>query len=182
MSIRLEVIEAVMAREGGDRYSDRSADRGGPTRWGVTEATARQYGYAGDMRDYPKAEAIKVYTAIWNQLRLSTIEGFDADLATYLFDYGVNAGPGRAATDLQRLLNVLNDRQRFYPDLNVDGAIGPRSLSALERYAKGRDRAGTRLLAEAINALRITHCVELAERQGSQETNLFGWLSRICNL
>ena len=60
------------------------------------------------MRDYPKAEAIKVYTSYWNQLRLSTIEVFDADLATYLFDYGVNSGPGRAATDFQRLLNVLN--------------------------------------------------------------------------
>ena len=95
-------------------------------------------------RDYPKAEAIKVYTSFWNQLRLSTIEVFDADLATYLFDYGVNSGPGRAATDFQRLLNVLNDRQKLYPDMKVDGAIGPRSLSALESYAKARGAGGKR--------------------------------------
>ncbi|WP_429169187.1 glycoside hydrolase family 108 protein [Aeromonas rivipollensis] len=182
MSIRLQVIDEVIQREGGDKFTDRAEDRGGPTRWGVTQATARQFGYTGHMRDYPKSEAIKVYTSYWNQLRLSTIEVFDADLATYLFDYGVNSGPGRAATDFQRLLNVLNDRQKLYPDLKADGAIGPRSLSALESYAKARGAGGKRLLAEALNSLRIAHCITLAERQESQEANAYGWLSRICNL
>ncbi len=68
MSIRLEVIEAEIEREGGDKFTDRAEDRGGPTRWGVTQATARQFGYSGSMADYPKAEAIKVNTAFWNQL------------------------------------------------------------------------------------------------------------------
>lgn len=133
----------------------------------MTQATARQFGYTGHMRDYPKAEAIKVYTSYWNQLRLSTIEVFDADLATYLFDYGVNSGPGRAATDFQRLLNVLNDRQKLYPDVKADGAIGPRSLSVLESFAKARGAGG--LAGGAVNSLRIAHCVTLAERQESQE-------------
>ena len=35
----------------------------------------------------------------------------DADLATYLFDYGVNSRSRSGSKDLQRLLNVLNDRQ-----------------------------------------------------------------------
>ena len=49
------LIDAVIDREG--RYVNHPADRGGPTRWGVTEAVARAQGYAGPMRDLPRAEA-----------------------------------------------------------------------------------------------------------------------------
>uniref|UniRef100_UPI00359318C9 glycosyl hydrolase 108 family protein n=1 Tax=Parasphingorhabdus sp. TaxID=2709688 RepID=UPI00359318C9 len=41
------LIDKVIALEGD--YSDHPADRGGPTRWGVTEAVARAQGYAGDI-------------------------------------------------------------------------------------------------------------------------------------
>lgn len=34
------LIDAVIAREGG--FSDHPADRGGATRWGITEAVARR--------------------------------------------------------------------------------------------------------------------------------------------
>ena len=32
MSIRLQVIDEVIQREGGDKFTDRAEDRGGPTR------------------------------------------------------------------------------------------------------------------------------------------------------
>ena len=38
-------IDALIEREGA--YSDHPADRGGPTRWGITEQVARAYGYYG---------------------------------------------------------------------------------------------------------------------------------------
>ncbi|WP_375250787.1 glycosyl hydrolase 108 family protein, partial [Sphingomonas sp.] len=43
-----ELIEAVIDREGD--YADRADDRGGATRFGITEAVARANGYAGAMR------------------------------------------------------------------------------------------------------------------------------------
>lgn len=182
MTIREQAISDVIEREGGSTYTNRPADRGGPTRWGVTQSTAAQYGYTGDMRDYPKEEAVKVYLDFWYRLRLTAIEAYDADLAVYLLDYGVNSGPGRAGATLQRLLNVLNNRGKLYPDLVADGAIGPRTLTALEQYSKARGSAGLRVLTEAVNAMRIAFCVELAERQESQEENLYGWISRVCKL
>ena len=49
-----EFIDDVIAREGG--YVDHPADRGGPTRWGITEAVARRSGYLDDMRwRYPRS-------------------------------------------------------------------------------------------------------------------------------
>lgn len=182
MSMRLAAIDEVIAREGGGKYSDRAEDRGGPTRWGVTQATARAHGYQGDMRHYPREEAVKVYCAMWDQLQLTAIEKLDADLAVWLFDYGVNSGTGKAGKDLQRLLNVLNDRQRLYPDLVADGAIGKVTLTALGHYFAARGKAGIRLLADSLNALRKVHCITLAERQQSQEANTYGWLTRIHNL
>jgi len=38
----LELIDRVIGVEGG--YADHPADRGGPTRWGITQAVARAYG------------------------------------------------------------------------------------------------------------------------------------------
>ena len=182
MTIRDQVIDEIIEREGGERYSNRAEDLGGPTRWGVTQSTARQFGYQGDMRVYPRSEALRVYQAMWQQMRLNVIESQDADLASYMMDYGVNSGPGNAAMALQRLLTVLNDRARLYPDIKPDGAIGPATLAALDAYCKARGASGKRVLAESLNALRIAHCVQLAERSEVQEANLFGWLNRVVNL
>lgn len=182
MTIRDQVIDEIIEREGGDTFTDRAEDRGGPTRFGVTQRTARDYGYQGDMRTYPRSEALRVYQAMWQAMRLNVVEAQDADLASYLMDYGVNSGTGNAAMVLQRLLTTLNDRGRLYPDLKPDGSIGPMTLSALDAYCKSRGKQGKRVLAESVNALRIAHCVQLAERSEVQEANLFGWLNRVVNL
>ena len=50
------LVEEVIGREGG--YSNHPADKGGATRWGVTEAVARAHGFRGDMRAFPRAEAV----------------------------------------------------------------------------------------------------------------------------
>ena len=52
-----ELIDALIDREGG--YVHNPADRGGATRYGVTEAVARAHGYAGAMRDFPRDEAAR---------------------------------------------------------------------------------------------------------------------------
>ena len=50
------LIEEVIGREGG--YSNHPADKGGATRWGVTEAVARAHGFRGDMPAFPRGEAV----------------------------------------------------------------------------------------------------------------------------
>jgi lysozyme family protein len=42
-----ELINALIEREGG--YVNHPADRGGPTRYGITEAVARAHGYGGPL-------------------------------------------------------------------------------------------------------------------------------------
>ncbi|MGN6123997.1 MAG: glycosyl hydrolase 108 family protein, partial [Sphingomonas oligoaromativorans] len=40
-----DLIDELIQREGG--YSARPADKGGPTRFGISEAVARAHGYKG---------------------------------------------------------------------------------------------------------------------------------------
>ncbi len=49
------VIDGILNIEGS--YVDNPADRGGPTKWGITEKTARAHGYKGNMRDLSRDEA-----------------------------------------------------------------------------------------------------------------------------
>lgn len=180
--LRKNAIAEVIEREGGSKYTNRAADRGGPTRWGVTEATARRFGYEGDMAQLPYEVAERVYLAIWQECQCDAISELDTDMAVYVFDFAVNSGEGNAGKRLQRLLNVLNNRGRLYPDITVDGDIGPGTVAALKAYAARRGVSGLRLLREAYNALRIGLCFDLAERQEAQEENINGWFSRIVNL
>ncbi|MCD9731087.1 hypothetical protein LVT16_28205, partial [Klebsiella pneumoniae] len=50
-----QTIEGILGKEGG--YIDHPSDKGGPTRWGITQTTARAHGYTGDMRNLPRETA-----------------------------------------------------------------------------------------------------------------------------
>ena len=58
-----DLIEELIDREGG--YVNHSADRGGPTRWGITEAVARRQGYMDDLRHLPQSDAAAIYKRLY---------------------------------------------------------------------------------------------------------------------
>lgn len=176
-----KAIKSVIQREGG--YVNHPDDRGGPTRWGVTEAVARDNGYHGHMAHYPIKLAIRVYDInYWQRLKLDRVLNYKPELATYLFDFGVNSGTYRSAITLQKVLNSLNVNGELYRDISEDGIIGKQTLDALRFYYAKRGEHGLLVLAKSINALRIAFCFDITEENPSQEQFLFGWLSRIIEL
>lgn len=113
-------LAAVFQEEGG--FANHPRDPGGATRFGITRATLAQWrgrpASLRDMRLLTKAEASQIYEArYWQPVHGEDLPG-GIDLA--LFDFAVNAGPGRAVKTLQATL-----RQR------QDGIIGTRTLAAL---------------------------------------------------
>lgn len=170
------MLDDMIGREGD--YSDHPADRGGPTRWGVTEQVARAYGYKGDMRTLPRQTAIDIYRQrYWLQPRFDQVAAVSPALAEELFDTGVNMGQTVAAKFLQRALNALNRQGKDYPDVAADGQIGPMTIAALKGFAAKRGAAGLKVLTRAVDALQGERYIAIAEARASQEEFLFGWLA-----
>lgn len=171
------LLEQLIEREGG--YSDHPADRGGATRFGVTEAVARAHGYKGSMRDFPREDARSIYRRLyWLRPRFDAVAERSARLAAELFDTGVNMGPTVAATFMQRALTALNRNGKDFADLVPDGRIGERTLAALDGFLKVRgERGGGTVLLRALEALQGERYLRLAERRPANEAFLYGWLA-----
>lgn len=171
-----ELIDGVIDREGG--YANHAADRGGATRWGVTEAVARANGYAGDMRHFTREAAAAIYRRLyWVQPKFDRVASRAPAVAAELFDTGVNMGPAVATGFLQRALNALNRGARDYPDMPLDARIGPQTLAALDAFLAQRGRPGETVLVKAIEALQGERYLTLAEQRPANEAFLYGWLA-----
>ncbi len=169
------LVDAVIDREGG--YVNHPADRGGPTRFGITEAVARAEGYAGDMRHFGRPAAAALYRRLyWHRPGFDRVAERAPAVAAELFDTGVNMGPTVAAGFLQRALNALNRGATDYPDIFLDGRVGPATLAALDRFLATRP-AGAEVLVKAIEALQGERYLTLAERRPANEAFLYGWLA-----
>lgn len=123
-------FDRLIGHEGG--YSNYMADPGGETMWGITIAVARANGYAGVMRDMPRAVAKAIYRVqYWDKVKADSVP---FPVAFQVFDAAVNHGTGQAAKFLQRAAGVVDD-----------GVIGPKTLAAVA----ARDPAALLLLFNA---------------------------------
>lgn len=169
-------IDELITREGG--YVNHPADRGGPTRWGITEAVARAHGYAGPLRELPRAEAEAIYRRLyWLRPGYDRIAPIAPRIAAELFDTAVNMGAGVAGGFLQRALNALNRNARDYPDLAVDGQVGAKTRAALSAFLRLRGASGEDVLLTALNALQGERYIRLAEQRPANEAFVYGWLA-----
>jgi lysozyme family protein len=159
----------TLALEGG--YANDPDDAGGETMYGITEATARNYGYTGKMKDLPLSFAKEVYRkGYWRNLDNINSQR----LAEFVFDCGVNCGVGTAVKFLQRALNVLNNRGTLWPDLVVDGKIGPATINA----ANVATRKGymEKALLKLYNVIRGYYYVTICEKREANEKFALGWI------
>ena len=170
------LIDELIAREGG--YVARPADRGGPTRYGITQATARAHGYVGNMARLPRAIAAAIYRAdYWTKPALDRIAALAPKVAAELFDTGVNMGPDTAAGFLRRALNALNRNGADYRDVPAAGGIDDAVCAALKAFLRVRGTAGQAILVKALDALQGERYLALAESRPADEAFLYGWLA-----
>ena len=170
------LIDAVIGREGS--YSNHPADRGGATRWGITEAVARAHGYRGNMQTFPREEAVELYRRIyWERPGFDRVGAIAPDIAAELFDTGVNMGPGVAVSFLQRALNALNRGAADYADVVPGVRIDEMTVVALAAFLTKRKPHGERVLMKALEALQGERYLDLAERRPANEAFLYGWLA-----
>lgn len=176
------IIDATIGKEG--TYSDHPSDTGGPTRWGITQATARANGYIGDMRTLPRETAAAIYRAVYfDKPGFAKVAVLSPAIAAELFDTGVNMGPTVPALWLQQWLNALNRQGRDYADIPEDagkpgGGIGPVTVGALGRLFAVRGKtAAERVLLLGLNASQGARYLDLARGRVANEDFVFGWLA-----
>jgi lysozyme family protein len=165
----LKFIEEILDIEGG--YSNRKNDRGGKTRYGITEKTARLYGYKGKMSELPLETAIEIYKVLyWENTKIYHIN--DDNLAFECFDNAINMGSYKAVKVLQQAFNIINFNDRYGKDLKVDGQLGPLTLGRINTHPEP-----VRIL-KLINGFQAKHYIELALKYKSQRSNIWGWINK----
>jgi lysozyme family protein len=157
------LIARLIDREGGFVYH--KADRGGPTKYGVTQKTLSAYrGYpvtAAAVEALSKAEAHSLYLAMfWEE------PGFDSlniptILTEMIFDAGVHHGPGTAVKILQHAVGTKRD-----------GDLGPKT------YAATQDQEPEMLAARFMGA-RVEYIGKIITRDPTQAVFAHGWMSRM---
>lgn len=159
-----QIIDRILRAEG-STFTHDPADRGGPTRHGITLRRLRQWRKdshltAHDVEALTRAEAREIYRSDY-----IVAPGFDrlseGDLRLLLVDYGVLHGTRTAIRALQRILRVT-----------TDGVLGPITRAALRRSSE------TGVYYDLV-AARMKLIVNIVVRDPTQLRFLRGWTSRV---
>ena len=112
-------LQIILHHEGG--YVNHPKDPGGETNLGVTKRVYEEHGGTKDMKDLEFEDVAPIYKkSYWDRVKGDELP---AGLDLCVFDFGVNAGTGRAAKYLQTMIGTV-----------ADGGIGPNTLRALDEY------------------------------------------------
>ncbi len=186
----LQAHKITMSHEGG--WANNPADSGGMTYKGI--AYNFNPGWPGwllvsgaNKKHGGNAKLINAELAVNQNLQNSVLQFYKQNywdvnhldqvinqrIASELYDTGVNMGVGTAAQFVQRSLNLLNNRGRLYPDIDVDGKIGPVTLDLINSHPNP-----THLLI-CLNGFQFMRYADNAEKKESQEQFMNSWLGRV---
>jgi len=150
-------LEMILHHEGG--YVNHPKDPGGETNLGVTKRVYEDFGGTKDMKDLVREDVEPIYKKnYWDRMKCDDVP---AGLDLCLFDFGVNAGTGRSAKYLQRMIGTV-----------ADGGIGPNTLKALGAYI---EEVGTEGAIKNFQSKRQ----EYYESLSTFETFGRGWTRRV---
>jgi len=119
-------LETILHHEGG--YVNHPKDPGGETNLGVTKRVYEAWVMENDlsqkdMKDLLVEDVAPIYkNNYWDRVKGDQLPN---GLDLCVFDFGVNAGTGRAAKYLQTMIGTV-----------ADGGIGPNTLKALGNYVE----------------------------------------------
>jgi lysozyme family protein len=171
MSSRFDkFLVKTFGHEGG--FSNHPSDKGGKTKYGITQVTARAYGYNGAMEQLTREEARDIYLkGYYNPL----YDSINSDLLAFkLFDFGVNCGIATAVRRLQIVLarNVLTDPKY---QIKTDGNFGPITLWNLNKRIADN---GEKAVGQEYIQIMMQYYEDLVKTKPTQRVFLNGWLNR----
>lgn len=158
-------IEVILTNEGG--YTNNPNDLGNwtePNRTGILKGT--KYGIAArffphlDIKNLTVEQARQIYfEKYWLPMSLDGIQ-YDFS-ALQIFDFGVNAGKGRAIRTAQNVVGV-----------KADGICGKETRAAINTYIN---------FINQYKSVRIEYYKSIADRDPKNKVFLKGWINRVEN-
>jgi len=170
MSISVEhIIKDIIRREGG--YVNHPNDRGGPTKYGITQRTLSRYlgreATIEDVKNMTQETAYEIYERdYYKGPRIDTIP---TEIQAVVTDASVLYGPKRAIIFLQNIVNEAG----FGP-ISTDGILGPNTRNkVIEAYNNMKEYFINAYVEE-----RIMFCKRIVANNPSQSVFLKGWTNR----
>jgi len=155
-------IEIVLMNEGG--YSNDPDDRGGATKYGITEHLYKSIGLPGTVADLSLQDAVEIYKKhFWNPHQYKNIDS--QYIANKIFDLSVNMGYIAAGKVAQRAVRAANGFK-----LDDDGIIGKKTLEQINGIKPNT-------LLPAIRSEAACHYRSLTHLKGFTKF-INGWLNR----
>ncbi len=182
-------LDRTLKHEGG--YADISGDTGGETYKGISRRWYPDWpGWSSidDLKQTHSGTALNQVLAKSDSLAQSVLEfyksvywdplrcaGIDSQaVANELFDTAVLMSKKWATRFLQRALNVLNQNQAFYPDITVDGRMGPGTLRTIKDCLSVN---GEPLMMKIMDGLELARFINIMDKDPTQEKFARGWIT-----
>jgi lysozyme family protein len=150
-----QAVQKTLIHEGG--YVNNPADKGGPTKYGITQADMPNLNIATINQSQAESYYLEHY---WKPL-YSQIT--DQSIAEKLFDMGVLFGVGTAVKLLQitvaKTISIVSD-----------GNFGPNTLAAVNQETN---------LLPAYRATLLNHCMNIVNVNPEDSVFVNGWVNRI---
>lgn len=172
------IMASVYLDEGG--YVNDPTDRGGATNYGVTIAVARQNGYLGAMRDFPKhcydkpVCADKIYNAKYIKAPgYEPMLAIEPAIADKLINTGINMGPAWPTSWFQLSIHAAGI------PVSTDARMGPKTVAAYRTMqAKYGKVEACNIVLTGLIAGQRTRYERIIARNPSQAKYRNGWMKR----
>ena len=112
----------------------------------------------------------------WNKVYGNMIAKVNKNLAFNIFECAINQGMYYAILHFQKVLNIMNENQRRYPDIIEDGVFGSKTKATFEHCAEFGD---FRTFLIWYNVLQGNRYIQILKTHPEQEIFARGWARRI---
>ena len=151
-----EAIVKTLAHEGGAKFTSDPKDRGGDTKFGISQRAYPEL----DIKNLTEETAKAIYKKdYWDRTEADNIDS--QLIAENIFDTAVNMGVRTASRMAQKILDINP----------ADGIIGPQSLKII-------NSASVDLFISKYTLQKVSHYVKICQKNKSQKKYLLGWMNR----
>ena len=156
-----EIIKNIIRKEGG--FVDHPDDRGGPTNFGITQATLSNFrnivADRVDVQSLTESEAHQIY--MQEYVVGPDFLSLPERVQPVVVDAAVLHGPGNAIRMLQEASGAI-----------IDGSLGPNTRKTVKA-------SESRSLVNAMSVARLKFVANLVVKKPKQAVFLRGWVSRL---